>query len=157
MRGRPGATRLSDRDNAIIACRQEGATLKEIASWTGLSVPRVGEICAGAVMTRSEKPRPRPKPRPAIAANPNDRQRTCVRCGRDFAGSYGRSFCSEDCRIAYAAWRALAQQGQPVARQAEGDLDSQLQRMVSRETAPPWERHPQPWTDVAPRREAAAP
>jgi len=74
------------------------------------------------------------------------RNRVCMRCAQPFLGSFNRSFCSETCRHDYRA----AAGGVTSSRElTPGEVDRRLSQAVEMGCAPPWQRHPAPWTDVA--------
>lgn len=83
----------------------------------------------------------------------------CRICGKLFQTPTCGVYCSDDCyyqatgrkhRRHSAARRDIEDRGLQQAA-------VQLQKAVWLESAPPWVRHPVPWTDVAPRKSAPTP
>jgi uncharacterized OB-fold protein len=89
-------------------------------------------------------------------------KRACAHCGREFQPlRRTTAMCSRRCRKQHWDKRKRAARVEPVTRvqgrpqRAEhaAEIEAQLAHAVRMETAMPWERHPQPWTNVVARGE----
>lgn len=79
----------------------------------------------------------------------------CRNCG--VAMPPGRAVCSTACRAALGGYgRGAAGRRRQPCVETPGAVAAFLDRAVELECAPPWVRHPEPWTDVVVRRGARA-
>lgn len=81
--------------------------------------------------------------------DPNVTTRTCMACGAQFLGNRTRSYCTRRC--AGSAAHKRPDKNDIDQGPSGAEVERRLAADVARECAMPWEKHPQPWTDVSGR------
>lgn len=77
------------------------------------------------------------------------KMKVCKMCQFQFLGSTSAVYCGPACRkLGANNYRPSKRKFAAPNRADLATAEEILARAIARENLPPWERHPQPWTDV---------